>query len=127
MNDNRTTPNESYENISGTNVNIKGTQHGNIHITHTTGNSLRQSPEVERVNDLIQQLRRKMEDARADQQEDVETVEMFVRQIATEVVKEQPNKTMLHITGESLIKAAKNLLSVAPIATEIAQTLLKIK
>lgn len=68
MNDNRTTPNESYENISGTNVNIKGTQHGNIHITHTTGNSLRQSPEVERVNDLIQQLRRKMEDARADQQ-----------------------------------------------------------
>jgi hypothetical protein len=71
----------------------------------------------------LEQLEVALKDVSAEQAEDEEMVQDYANAAAEEAGKEKPNPKKLKITGESLKKAAENLLGVAPIAVQIAKVL----
>ncbi len=128
MSDEQSTPNIHIGgNVSGPNVLIGSTQtvHGNL--TITVG-AMPAAPEDvrETFKAQIAELLEELEKQPADQTGAVQEVKMAAEDAVAEAEKPQPDKKRLEIRGENLKKAAQNLLAVAPIAVEIAKTLLQI-
>lgn len=74
----------------------------------------------------IAELLAELEKQPADKTDEVQRIKMAAEDAVTEAEKPQPDKKRLEIRGEDLMKAAENLLAVAPIAVKIAKTLLMI-
>lgn len=114
-------------NVSGQNVLIGSTQtiHGDLSIT--VGPMPAAAEDVrETLKAQITELLAELEKQPADQTDAVQEVKLAAEDAVAEADKPQPDKKRLEIRGENLKKAAKNLLSVAPIAVKIAKTLLMI-
>lgn len=109
-------------NVSGGNVNIGGNQtiHGNLTI-NSGGSDAKQE-----LQTLLNQLVDELKKVPADDSSTAKKVELAAEDVAAEASKPQPDKSRLQIRGEALVEAAKNLLTVAPIAVEIAKKLLMI-
>lgn len=115
-------------NLSGANINIGGKQtfHGDVNIQY---GALASSPTDSSLNELktlLQELEAALKQQPADKAEDVELAQEYANQIVEEASKDAPRKKKLEITGDSLKKAAENLLGVAPIVAKIVQKLLVI-
>lgn len=80
----------------------------------------------QQLHALMQQLADALSQLPAAQKEDVEVVQALAQEAVNEAAKDAPNKKLLEIKGENLKKAAENLAAVAPIAVQIARTLLMI-
>jgi hypothetical protein len=128
MNDDKNKPNISIGgNVSGGNVNIGGQQtiHGNL--TITMGAMPAVSEDVrETLKQQIEELLAELAKQPEDQTRDVKEVKMAAEDAVSEADKPEPDKERLQIRGDKLIEAAKNLATVAPIAVQIAKTLLMI-
>lgn len=110
--------------VSGTNVNF-GTQSVQGDFIINTG-KLTQAGDDTRaeIAKLIADLQAAIQKEPAEKQEDAEVVASLAQEAATLAADPQPKRKMLEIKGENLVKAAQNLLAVAPIAVEIAKKLL---
>lgn len=79
---------------------------------------------------LIGQLSEALEKVPAGKQEEAQAVAETAKALVDTATAEQPNKTMVKITGEGLKQAAQNLAEVMPtvvsIATQIALTVAKL-
>ena len=78
------------------------------------------------LKELINQLLVELTKIPEDQTGEVQEVKLATEDALAEVEKEHPDKKRLEIRGKALVSAAKNLLTVAPIAVQIAKTLLLI-
>ena len=110
-------------------LNIGGTQtfHGNVTVNYGNLQNMAESdPKRQELADLFKQLEEALRQVPAEQAEDVEIVKEEAEAVAAEAAKPNPSKKRLEIKGESLMKAAKNLLAVSPIAVQIAKVLLQI-
>jgi hypothetical protein len=114
--------------VTGGIVGIGSTQtfHGNLTINYGTLNNAPEGSPQEELKKLLTELEAKLKEAPAEQAEAVAAVQSLANTAAEQASQEKPNKTMLKITGEGLKQAAENLLAVAPIAVQIAKTLLLI-
>jgi hypothetical protein len=114
--------------VSGGNVNIGGTQnfHGNVNINYNALSSIPSNLLLDDLKSLLQELETALKQQSADKAEDVELIQEYANEIAEEAAKELPRKKKLEIMAENLMKAAKNLLNVSPIAAKIVQKLLMI-
>jgi hypothetical protein len=113
--------------VSGQNVIIGSTQtiHGDL--TITVGAMPAASPDVrEQFKTQIAELLAELGKAPPEQTAQVQAVKIAAEDAVAEADKPQPDKGRLQIRGENLVKAATNLLKVAPIAVAIAKTLLMI-
>lgn len=113
--------------VSGGNILIgsKQTVHGNLSIQ--VGSLPAASDDVrEMLKQQIAELMAALEKVPADQTKAVQEVKMAAEDAVTEAEKPQPDKQRLEIRGDKLKQAAENLLAVAPIAVQIAKTLLMI-
>jgi hypothetical protein len=113
-------------NVNATNFNV-GEQpiHGDVSFTFSGAPAA--SPDLEaQLKALYQQLADALAKVPTEQANDVTEVQMAAEDALAEVQKPQPEKNRLQIRGDKLMAAAKNLLAVAPIAVEIARTLLLI-
>jgi hypothetical protein len=111
---------------------VKGTivnQGGNMTISggnfsyvegQTTDDEVRQQ-----VQTLLDQLLATVEQEVAEQDpEAAAKIKAEAVKVSEEVKKDEPSKARLEIRGEDLVAAAKNIAAVAPIAVNIAKTLL---
>lgn len=114
--------------VSGGNVNIGGTQtfHGNVNINYNALSSVPAGSPLDDLKSLLKELEVALRKEPADKAEDIELTREYANEIAEEASKESPRKKKLEITGENLMKAAKNLLAVSPIVAKIVQKLLMI-
>jgi hypothetical protein len=113
--------------VSGQNVVIGGRQtvHGDLSIT--VGAMPAASEDVRAtLKTQVEELMAELEKQPAEHTDEVQEIKMAVEDALAEAEKAQPDKKRLEIRGENLKKAAENLLAVAPIAVEIAKTLLMI-
>ena len=109
--------------INAGNLNFgEQTFHGDVTINYSTLNNAPSDPAREELQSLLKQLEAALQSVPDDKAEEVEAVQTLANQAASEAAKEQPNKTMLKVTGEGLKEAAQNLLAVSPIAVKIANT-----
>lgn len=69
---------------------------------------------------LIGQLSEALQKVPEDNQEHAEAVAETAKVLVDTAKAEQPNKTMVKITGEALKQAAQNLAGVMPIVVQIA-------
>lgn len=113
-------------NISGGNVSIGSTQafHGNVNINYKVLSSVQPGSPLDDLKTLLQELERALKQQPTDKAEDVKLAQEYANEIAEEAAKKSPRKKKLEITGESLNKAAENLLAVSPIIAKIIQKLL---
>ena len=115
-------------NVSGQNVVIGSTQtiHGDLSIK--IGALPAASEDVrERLKAEIANLLAELEKTPKEHNEQVTEVKIAVEDAVEEANKPKPDQKRLQIRGESLKKAAVNLLAVAPIAVKIAETLMLIR
>ena len=115
-------------NVSGQNVVIGSTQtiHGDLSIN--VGTLPAASEDVrERLKAEIANLLAELEKTPKEHNEQVTEVKIAVEDAVEEANKLKPDQKRLQIRGESLKKAAVNLLAVAPIAVKIAETLMLIR
>lgn len=113
--------------VSGQNVVIGGTQtvHGNL--TITVGALPAASESVrETLKTQFAELLAELEKQSTTHTRDVKEVKMAAEDAIAEADKPEPDKERLQIRGDKLIEAARNLATVAPIAVQIAKTLLMI-
>lgn len=126
-NDNKKTTIHIGGNVSGQNINIGSTQtiHGDLTISVSSIPAASQD-----IRDLLKsqiaQLTGELEKQPENKTREVKEVKMAVEDAVDEAGKPQPDKERLQIRGDKLIEAAKNLAAVAPIAVQIAKTLLMI-
>ena len=114
-------------NVSGQNVLIGSTQTIHCDLSIKVGPMTAAAEDVrETLKAQITELLAELEKQPADQTDAVQEVKLAAEDAVAEADKPQPDKKRLEIRGENLKKAAKNLLSVAPIAVKIAKTLLMI-
>ncbi|MGD2155801.1 MAG: hypothetical protein PVG14_04655 [Anaerolineales bacterium] len=69
---------------------------------------------------LIDQLNQILQQVPQEKQEEATAVAKTTEALVEQVKEEQPNKTMIQITGEGLKKAAQNLADVLPTVVPIA-------
>jgi hypothetical protein len=113
-------------NVNAANVNF-GEQEFHGAVTFTFNGAPSASEDVAaQLKTLYQQLADALAQVPAEQARDVKEVHMAAEDALAETEKEQPDKERLQIRGDKLIAAAKNLAAVAPIAVQIAKTLLLI-
>ena len=110
-------------NVSGGNVNIGGSQtfHGNVVIN--AGKLDAAENDREQLTQLVEQLNLAL---KTIPQDDAEVIESLAQDTINEGTKDAPNKRLLEIKGENLMKAAENILAVSSIVTKIVQNLLMI-
>jgi len=105
-------------NVSDINVNIGSTLSNVTQQVETMAQG--SSDEKAELEEMIKQLEAELKKLPADLQEDAEIVTEYTQDLVKEAGKEKPRKGKLEITGDSLKKAAENLLEVAPLVGEIA-------
>jgi hypothetical protein len=113
--------------VKGKNVIIGSTQtiHGDL--TISMGGMPAASEDVrETLQAQIKDLLAELEKQSAEHTDQVQEIKLAAEDAVTEADKPEPDKQRLQIRGENLVKAAKNLLAVAPIAVKIAETLLRV-
>jgi hypothetical protein len=80
--------------------------------------------------DLIGKLSHELETVPPGKKEDAEAVAETAKALVDQAKAEKPNKTLLHISGEGLKEAARNLGEVMPavlsIATQIVMTVARL-
>jgi hypothetical protein len=105
-------------NIQNSNLNIKSTL---ANVQQSIG-EIKAGDEASRqqLQDLIVQLNQALENIPQNLKEEAEAVAASAQMLIENAKAEQPNKTLLHISGEGLKKAAENLASVAPTVVGIA-------
>ncbi|MCA9885417.1 MAG: toll/interleukin-1 receptor domain-containing protein [Anaerolineae bacterium] len=110
-------------NVKGGNVNIGGSQtfHGNVMINVDQWDAAEN--DRKQLEELVKQLNIAL---KTIPQDDAEVIETLAQDAINEATKDAPNKRLLDIKGESLKKAAENLLAVSPIVAKIVQKLLMI-
>jgi hypothetical protein len=116
-------------NVSGGIVQLGGTStnYGDVKVTFTQNNMLAAGEDVrQQLETQINQLMAELEKLKAENPDEVEEVDLAVQDAVNEAQQEKPDKKRLEIRGKNLMKAAKNLAAVAPIAVQIAKTLLLI-
>jgi len=81
------------------------------------------------LQQLLEELSAELQRVPAGQAGEAEAVAEIAQQAVAQATKEQPNKTMVQISGEGLKQAAQNLATVLPTvlspATQIADMLRK--
>ncbi len=113
-------------NVNAANANF-GSQEFYGEVTFTYSGAPAASDDVyETLKTQLQQLADALAQVPAAQALDAKEVQMAAEDALAEAEKEQPEKERLQIRGNKLIAAAKNLAAVAPIAVQIAKTLLLI-
>lgn len=115
-------------NVSGGNVNIGGWQtfQGDVSINYGALDSAPAGSPLDELKTLLVELESALKQQPADKAKQVQAVQKIANQITEEVAEDEPNSTMLQITGKGLKEAAQNLLGVAPIVAKIVQKLLMI-
>ena len=99
----------------------------NTTFTFTENNMPAASEDVrQQLQTQINQLMAELEKLKAENPDEVAEVTMSVQDAVAEAQQGSPDKSRLEIRGKNLMKAAKNLAAVAPIAVQIAKTLLMI-
>jgi hypothetical protein len=107
--------------LSGGNINLGGTQtiYGNV--TFNAGQAGTAEDEKAQLQALIHQLNDAIKQLPPA---DAEVIESLAQDAVNEASKDNPNRRLLEIKGESLKQAAQNLAAVAPIVAKIVQRLL---
>ena len=115
-------------NVSGQNVVIGSTQtiHGDLSINVGTLPAVSEDVR-ERLKAEIANLLAELEKTPKEHNEQVTEVKIAAEDAVEEANKPKPDQKRLQIRGESLKKAAVNLLAVAPIAVKIAEILMLIR
>lgn len=114
--------------VSGQNVVIDSTQTNYGGLSINVGALPAASEDVrERLKAEITSLLAELEKTPKEHNEQVTEVKVAVEDAVEEANKPKPDQKRLQIRGESLKKAAVNLLAVAPIAVKIAETLMLIR
>ncbi len=113
-------------NVTAANVNF-GDQQFSGPVSFTFNGAPAASEDVQaQLQDLYQKLADALAQVPAHQKAEVKEVQMAAEDALAETEKESPEKDRLQIRGDKLMAAAKNLAAVAPIAVQIAKTLLLI-
>lgn len=99
--------------------------HGNV--TFTFNGAPAASEDVYKtLKAQLQELADALAQSPADKAREVKEVKIAAEDALAEAEKPNPDKERLEIRGDKLMEAAKNLAAVAPIAVQIAKTLLLI-
>lgn len=112
-------------NITGNNIVIGGNQNitGDMVISGSSSVS-----DERHLRDYLTQLladsRSKLAELPPEQENEKTQIAVALEDVESEAQKTPPDKRRLEIRGEALVQAAKNLAQVAPLAVEIARTLL---
>lgn len=115
------------DNIEGANIIVGSSQTVHGDLTIKVGAIAAASEDVrKRINELFSQLMTELEKISEDKAKEVKAVKIAAEDAVSEANRPEPDKDRLEIRGDALVQAAKNLLSVAPIAVQIAKTLLMI-
>ncbi len=102
----------------GSIINIKSTL---TNVQQSVGEMHTGDPDArEALQGLIKQLSSELEKTPPARQEEAEAVAATAKELVDQAKKEKPNHTILHITGEGLKQAAKNLADVAPAVLTLA-------
>lgn len=109
----------------GANVNMKSTLNN---VQQTIGSmSTPNNEDKQELQNLTKQLEQALAQVPATHSDDIEAVSQTTKALVDLAATDNPNKTMLTITGEGLKQAAKNLAAVTPdvlkIATGIVMTI----
>jgi hypothetical protein len=105
-------------NFSGAILNIKATLDN---VTQTINNmSHADSAERQELQALIEQLQAELTKAPPEIEKEAEAVAQTAKALVDTASAEQPNPTMIEITGEGLKKAAENIAAVMPTVLTIA-------
>lgn len=123
----RTNVTMSGSTVSGAAVNIGGHQalSGNTTLTYAEGGTSHDARQD--VEKLAQQLLSELSKLQSVDKDEAEAIQALTQEALELTRKTKPNPSLLKIKGESLKQAAQNLLTVAPIAADIAAALLQIK
>lgn len=112
--------------IIGQNINI-GSGSQTITGNQSFGSSTSEADAARaEVKALITELRAELAKLPADKSREVAALQLAVEDVEKEIAAPKPEASRLEIRGESLKKAAENLLAVAPIAGKIAVALLRL-
>lgn len=100
-------------------------------VTQTIGALPNADPSIKaELEKLVRELNEALQHVPADKAEDAEAVAQSAELLVETATEEEPNKTMIEITGNELKKAARNLADVMPtvltIATQIVATVSKL-
>ena len=81
------------------------------------------------LHNLNSQLEKELYQLPVENEEEAEAVLEYARRLRDEAVKPKPNKTLVKISGEGLLTAAKNITAITPAvlttATQIVETIAK--
>jgi hypothetical protein len=81
------------------------------------------------LHTLSSQLENELRQVPAGKEEEAEAVSEYARRLLEEAAKSKPNKTLIKISGEGLLKAAKNIAAITPAvlstATQVVETIAK--
>ncbi len=90
-------------------------------VTQTIDALPRTDPSIKaELEKLVKELNDALQQVPADKAEDAEAVAQSAQLLVEKATEEEPNKTMIQITGEGLKKAAQNLADVMPTVLTIA-------
>ncbi len=114
-------------NFQGAIINIKSTL---TNTTQTVNATPTLEPDLkEELTQLLEQLQEVLTQVPEDKGEDAEAVAQTAEALIESATTENPNKTMVKISGKGLKQAAKNLAAVTPtvvtIATQIVNAITK--
>lgn len=90
------------------------------HVSIQHGMAASENPDKQALQKLIQDLEQALSTVPAAHGDTVEAVAQTTQALVTMAEAENPNKTMLQITGEGLKQAAKNLAEITPDVLKIA-------
>jgi endonuclease III len=80
----------------------------------------------EELKQLIDQLNQALQQAPPEKSEQAQAVAQTAQVLVEQAGGEQPNKTLIELTGEGLKKAAKNLAEVTPAVLTIASQIVMV-
>jgi hydroxypyruvate isomerase len=78
------------------------------------------------LTNLIQQLSDELQKLPAEQQEYAQALAETTQALVDAAKQQKPNPTMVQITSDGLLKAAKNLATVAPVVLPLASQIVEV-
>lgn len=112
-------------NVSGSNVNIGGTQtiHGNMSISYSAIQATKEQ-KLLHLQKLHRELLIELSKLSSVHHEEIEALDVLTKCGIDEIKKDQPNKKLLEIAGESLKLASRDTPGLTIIVEEIAKILM---
>lgn len=110
--------------IGGSNIGgvISTGDHANIRVhNENVGNLPGEQSDKEKIEALVKQLNELLEKVPAEKREEAEAVAGLGTQLIEQASAEKPNKTLLQISANGMIEAAKGLAGVVPSAITIVK------